>query len=347
MSGGSDDATRDPGGPHTDRGPRVFRHTPVMLAEVVALFAAVPPGVVIDATVGGAGHSEAILDARDDLTVLGIDRDPHAIDEATRRLRRFGGRARVVRGRFADMTDAVRELDVDHVSGVLMDLGVSSPQLDHPERGFSHSNEAVPDLRMDPDQPFSALDVVNGYSAAELADVIRRYGEERYAGRIAHNIVAGRPIESTTRLAGIVAESIPAPARRKGGHPARRTFQALRVETNDELGQLADALDEAIDLLLPGGRAVVISYHSLEDRIVKERFRRAETGDCRCPPGLDCVCGARPRIKLLGRRARPASAEEIERNPRSRSAKRRAVEALPLDDAEMLPLGGEQRGAAS
>jgi len=219
-------------------------------------------------------------------------------------------------------------LGEEGVAGVLFDLGVSSPQFDRAERGFSYRHDAPLDMRMDRTQDRNARDVVNDYAAAELAGVLYRYGDERFSRRIADAVVAHRPIETTHELAEIVRDAIPAPARRTGGHPAKRTFQALRIEVNDELEALAGALDQAIDLLLPGGRCVVLSYHSGEDRIVKDRFRRAETGGCICPPGLDCVCGATPKVKLLRRSAQKATAAEVERNPRAASARRRAVESV-------------------
>lgn len=305
-----------------------FQHVPVMLDDIVALFAPVPPGLIVDGTLGGAGHAQAILDSRPDLRLLGIDRDASALAVAKKRLERFGDRVSFHHGRFDQMTEAVRALGEDHVSGVLLDLGVSSPQFDQADRGFSYRFDAPLDMRMDTTQTLSAYDVVNGYTAEDLAEVLHRYGDERFSRRIAKQIVGARPIETTTELAEVVANAIPAPARRKGGHPAKRTFQAIRIEVNDELSALSNALDQAIDLLLPGGRCVVLSYHSGEDRIVKDRFRRAETGGCVCPPALDCVCGAEPQVRQLKRGGQKASAEEIEANPRAASVRRRAVESV-------------------
>lgn len=315
--------------------PDAFLHLPVMLDDVLGLLAPIPSGLVIDATLGGAGHAVAILESRSDVRLLGIDRDADALAAAGRRLARFGDRVRLHHGRFDEMTDVVRSLHDDGmtegVTGVLFDLGVSSPQLDRGERGFSYRADhadAPLDMRMDRRQERSAHNVVNEYSAADLADVLDRYGDERFARRIATAIVAQRPINTTGELADIVRDAIPAPARRTGGNPAKRTFQALRIEVNDELEALTGALDQAIDLLLPGGRCVVLSYHSGEDRIVKDRFRRAETGGCVCPPGLDCVCGAEPKVRLLKRGAQKATAAEIEANPRAASVRRRAVESV-------------------
>ncbi|MGH9270951.1 MAG: 16S rRNA (cytosine(1402)-N(4))-methyltransferase RsmH, partial [Ilumatobacteraceae bacterium] len=250
-----------------------FDHVPVMRDEIVAVFSTVPPGVVVDATVGGGGHSEAVLASRDDLSVLGIDRDPDAVAAATVRLAVFEPRFRAVHGRFVDHVAGQSD-----ISGALFDLGVSSPQLDRPERGFSYRTDGPLDMRMDPTTSPSAADIVNGYAAEELARVLRHYGDERFAARIARAIVAARPIESTGQLAAIVTDAIPAATRRRGGHPAKRTFQAIRVEVNAELDQLPTALDAAIEATAPTGRIAVLSYHSGEDRIVKDRFRRA-TGD--------------------------------------------------------------------
>lgn len=309
---------------------RAFTHVPVALDRVVELLRVVPDGLVVDATLGGAGHAAALLDAHPGVRLLGLDRDEDAVEVATSRLARFGDRATVRHARFDEMRAIVRSLGEEGVIGVLFDLGVSSPQLDRSERGFSYRHEAPLDMRMDRTQERTAADVVNGLSADALAHVIDRYGDERFARRVASAIVAHRPIETTTQLADIVRDAIPAATRRRGGHPAKRTFQAIRIEVNEELSVLADGIDQAIDLLLPGGRAVVLSYHSGEDRLVKERFRRAATGGCVCPPGLDCVCGATPTVQFV-RGAKHASAAEVEANPRASSVRLRAVEALPRD----------------
>jgi 16S rRNA (cytosine1402-N4)-methyltransferase len=298
-----------------------------MRDEVVAVFGPVPPGVVVDATVGAGGHSEGILESRDDLRVLGLDRDPDALEEASRRLARFGERFATYRCRFDDLPQAMAAHDVEHLSGALFDLGVSSPQLDRPERGFSYRQEGPLDMRMDPDARWSASDVVNGYDEAELRRIIRKYGDERFASRIAAAIVAARPIETTTQLAAIVTGAIPAPARRTGGHPAKRTFQAIRIEVNGELEALAPAIDAAIDAVVPGGRIAVLSYHSGEDRIVKEQFRVA-TGVCECPPDLPCVCGAVQTVRLVRGVPRTPSREEQAANPRAASARLRVAERI-------------------
>jgi 16S rRNA (cytosine1402-N4)-methyltransferase len=314
-----------------------FEHEPVMVSEIVELFAPVPTGTVVDATVGGAGHARALLEAHPHLGVAGLDRDPAAVAVATERLAPFGDRATVTHARFDGMARAVADLGLDVVSGVLFDLGVSSPQLDRADRGFSHRFDASLDMRMDTTTGITAADVVNGYDEAELARVLRDLGDERYARRIARSIVANRPITTTAQLAEIVRDAIPAPARRTGGHPARRSFQAVRIEVNAELEILPGALDQAMALLAPGGRCVVLAYHSGEDRIVKERFRNAATGGCTCPPGLPCQCGAVPTVRLLKRGAWKPSAAEVERNPRAESARLRAVEKLPAASPDATP----------
>lgn len=322
--------------------PGEFIHVPVMLERVVEVFADVPRGLIVDGTVGGAGHALALLEARDDIWLLGLDRDPDACAAAARRLDRFSGRARIVRARFDAVGPSAREAARDWrvpIVGVLLDLGVSSPQLDRPERGFSYRHEAPLDMRMDPDQRFSAADVVNSYDESALARILLEHADERYARRIAGAIVAARPLRTTTELASVVREAIPAPARRRGGHPAKRTFQAIRIEVNDELRVLRDALVAAIDILDPAGRAAVISYHSGEDRIVKAAFRQALTGGCICPPELPCACGAVPLVRTVGRQGMRPTAGEIERNPRAESARLRVVEKLPPPEAA-APRGG-------
>ena len=308
---------------------RLFEHRPVMLEEVVDLLRPAPEGVYLDATLGGAGHAAALLDAAPQLSLVGLDQDPAAVAAATSVLARFGPRARVVRARFDQAGPILDSLGVDRLAAALFDLGVSSPQLDRPERGFSYRGEGALDMRMDPDAPLRADDVVNGWDEADLARLFRAHGEGRFARRIAARIVAARPLRSTTELAAVVRDAIPAAARRTGGHPARRVFQALRVTVNDELGVLPGALDAVLARLAPGGRLAVLAYHSGEDRIVKDRFRAAATGGCVCPPGLPCVCGATPTVRLLTRGgARKPAAAEVAINHRAESARLRAVEAL-------------------
>ncbi len=305
-----------------------FAHEPVLIQQIAELFAPVPPGTIIDGTVGGGGHARRLLESLPHLEVLGLDRDEEALEAARNALAPFGSRARLRKARFDRLSDVMRDEGIDNVSGVLLDLGVSSPQLDRPSRGFSYRSDGPLDMRMDRTQQRTAATVVNEYDEAELARVLSEYGDERFATRIAHAIVAARPISTTGELAAIVRDAIPAATRRRGGHPARRTFQALRIEVNDELRILPSTLEQAIDVLVPRGRCAVLSYHSGEDRIVKRVFRDAETGGCTCPPGLPCSCGAVPRVRLLKRGAWKVSAAEVARNPRAESARLRAVEKL-------------------
>ena len=311
-----------------------FNHRPVMRDEIVATFAPVPPGVVLDATLGGGGHSEALLDSRPDLSILGIDRDPVALAAAEERLERFGPRAMTFRGRFDELATAMTMHSVTELSGALFDLGVSSPQLDVADRGFSYRNDGPLDMRMDTDAEWSADDVVNGYDERRMSDLIARYGDERFAKRIAKAIVAARPIESTTQLAAIVTSAIPAPARRTGGHPAKRTFQAIRIEVNAELDAIPDAIDSAVEALVPGGRIAVLAYHSGEDRIVKSRLREAETGGCECPSDLPCVCGAIKTVRIVRGVPKRPGVQEQAANKRATSARFRVAEKLPPEPTE-------------
>lgn len=309
-----------------------FEHEPVMVDEIVDLFGPVPPGTIVDATVGGAGHAAALLDALPQVRVAGLDRDPDAVEAAATRLARFGDRASVHHARFDRIGAVVRDdLGLDGLSGALFDLGVSSHQLDEGDRGFSHRFDAALDMRMDPTTGRTAADVVNTYTVEQLVELLQRYGDERHATRIARAVVAARPIDSTSRLVEVIRDAIPAPARRTGGHPATRSFQALRIEVNEELDVLQPALEAAIDLLVPGGRCVVLAYHSGEDRIVKATFREAATGGCTCPPQLPCGCGAVPTVRLLKRGSWKPTEHEIARNRRSESARLRAVEKLAAD----------------
>ena len=321
-----------PGGPsgeHPGARPAAFTHQPVMVEEVTELFGPVPPGTVVDATVGGAGHAEALLERHDHLRLVGLDRDVDAVAAASRRLERFGTRARVVHARFDRLAGLVADLGLGPLSGVLFDLGVSSPQLDRVDRGFSYRSDAPLDMRMDRTQDLTAATVVNEYDERRLVRLLRDHGDEPHAPRIARAIVRHRPLATTDQLAEVVRAAIPAAARRHGGHPARRSFQAIRIEVNGELDVLPPALDAAIDATLPGGRVAVLAYHSGEDRLVKEHFRRAVTGGCTCPPRLPCVCGARPRGRLVHRASRPARPAELAANRRAESARLRALELLP------------------
>lgn len=306
---------------------REFRHDPVMVDEVTEALAETPQGVVVDATVGGGGHAEALLRASTRHRVIGLDRDPAAVAAASARLAPFQARAEVVRARFDALGEVLGRLAPgEPVSGVLFDLGVSSPQLDDASRGFSYRFDAPLDMRMDPDDEVHAAAIVNGWPAQALAALFAEHGESRYARRIADAIVKGRPIGSTAELAELVRASLPGAARKGGGHPAKRVFQALRVAVNDELELLPIALETALAALQPGGRAVVLSYHSGEDRCTKRVFAEAAAGWCRCPAGLPCVCGAVPAVRLLTRGARMPSSAEIEANPRAKSARLRIAE---------------------
>ena len=293
-------------------------HLPVMVAEVVELFLPVTDGVIVDATFGGGGHSRALLDRLGGgVRVLGIDRDSDAIERVTPH-----ERLAIAQGNFGDMSEVLERNGIIAISGVLFDFGVSSYQLDVASRGFSYRNDGPLDMRMGPDARQSAFDLVNEADQNELSRIIGRLGEERFAGRISRAIVSARPIHTTSDLAEIIRHAIPAATRRTGGHPARKTFQALRMAVNDELTAISAGLDQAIDALAPGGRCVTIAYHSLEDRIVKRRFR---TGAGRVeqegPP-------VEPTIELIELTRKPIwpSEAEIERNPRARSARLRAVE---------------------
>src|SRR4051794_4185328 len=305
-----------------------------MANEVVELLLPVPTGVVVDMTVGGGGHARRILEARPDLHLLGIDRDPVAVDAAGASLGPFGERARIVHGGFEEVAHIVGSTgsagkSEGKIVGILFDLGVSSPQLDRPVRGFSYWADAAPlDMRMDSKQSLTAETVVNDYAESELASLIARNGEERYARRIAHEIVAARPLTTTGDLVEAIKRGIPAPARRRGGHPARRTFQAIRMEVNQELPNLADGLDESVHLVGPGGRVLVLAYHSLEDRMVKRRFDEWTGRNVETPPKLPVAPASDATARLVTRRALRPSAEEIAANPRAESARLRAAERL-------------------
>ena len=310
-----------------------FVHESVMLNEILEVFASMNNGVFLDATLGGAGHSVAILQAHPELRLLGIDQDDVALEAASHVLSQAdcGGRATLRRARFDSLATVIAEEGIGSLAGALFDLGVSSPQFDVAERGFSYRFDAPLDMRMDRSQSFSAEDVVNGYETDALARMLRLNADERFADRIAKAIVASRPIRSTTHLSDVVSSAIPAPARRRGGHPAKRTFQAIRIEVNSELSILPIALRDAIAALAPGARLAVLSYHSGEDRIVKAVMRTAETGDCSCPPNLPCGCGAIRTVKRI-RVSREASKSEQLTNPRSTSARLRVVEKLSIKE---------------
>jgi len=311
--------------PATKEGP--FAHVPVMLAEVSALFEPLMEGVFLDATVGAGGHARALLEMSPRRRLVAIDRDPSAVAAASAVLSGFGERATVVKARFDDLGDVLTSLGVSGIAGALFDLGVSSPQLDRADRGFSYRSDAPLDMRMDPTGGPTAADLLASLSEAQLTGLFALHGEARFARRIARAIVEARPVTTTTQLAEIVSRSVPAAARRRG-HPARRVFQALRAAVNEELDVLRPALEVAIDALVPGGRIAVISYHSGEDRIVKETFAAGATGGCNCPPGLPCGCGAQPWLALLKRGSRRPGEAETSANPRARSARLRAAERI-------------------
>lgn len=297
-------------------------HVPVLTDQIVAAFAAIDPRIVLDATFGGGGHSRALLAALPELRVIAIDRDPDAAVSAT-------GLARVSlhRADFRDLESVLAKEATDELDGAVFDLGVSSHQLDVGERGFSYRSPGPLDMRMGPDARFDAGHLVNDLDRVELARIIRRFGEEHFADRIAGAIVASRPVRDTAHLAEVIAGAVPARAR-DHGHPARRTFQALRIAVNDELAALDAALDAALRVLRRGGRIAVISYHSLEDRIVKRRFVAGAVG-CTCPPELPiCACGGTAELRLVPRKALRPTEHEVEANPRARSARLRIAEKL-------------------
>ena len=309
-----------------------FSHIPVLLDETLALLAPERGGIFVDGTLGGGGHAEAVLTRLPDSgRLIGIDRDWDAVHAAGDRLKDHGSRFTALHGNFFEMRALLTEIGVTGVNGILLDLGVSSHQLDTLERGFSYKSDAPLDMRMDQTAQLTARGVVNTYSEAELARVIWEYGEERFSRRIAERICRAReqyPIETTLQLMQIVRDAIPAKYRNEQQHPARRTFQALRIEVNDELKGLDRAVEDACDLLQKGGRLCIITFHSLEDRIVKQAFRRFEH-PCTCPPSAPiCICGKVPKAKILTKKPLTASPEEEARNSRSTSAKLRCMEKI-------------------
>ena len=308
-----------------------FEHVPVLFNEVMEALNIRPDGIYVDGTVGGGGHSSGICQRlTGGGTLIAVDRDREALAAAEQRLAEYSCEKRFVHANYSD-TKAIAEAAGGKVSGILLDLGVSSYQLDNPERGFSYMQDAPLDMRMDDSDRMTAYDIVNGYSREDLTRIIRDYGEERWASRIAEFIVkdrTGSPIDSTGRLTEIIKAAIPAKARRTGPHPAKRTFQAIRIEVNDELGHLKEAVSSLPDLLESGGRIAVITFHSLEDRIVKTEFER-RLDPCTCPKEFPvCVCGKVADVKRVTRKPVIPSDEETESNPRARSAKLRVLEKL-------------------
>jgi len=306
-------------------------HEAVMTEEVVELFRPLHQGLIIDATFGGGGHSRSLFDALgSNLRILAFDRDPDAVQhaEALRSVAGIGERLQIVNRNYRFLEEVLSEENIEGFDGALFDLGLSSHQVEEGTRGFSYRLSGPLDMRMGPDSPHTAAELVNEWPEADLARVIRSYGEEPFATRIARAIVAARPIDDTVRLAEIVRAAIPAATRRTGGHPARRTFQALRIAANDELRALEQGLESALRRLWPGGRCAVISYHSLEDRVVKRRFVAGATG-CTCPPDFPvCVCKNTAELRLLTRKPLRPTAKEVTANPRARSARLRAVEKV-------------------
>lgn len=305
-----------------------FEHIPVLLNEVIEGLNINPDGIYADGTLGGAGHSSEILKRLSNKgRLIGIDQDEEAIRAATDKIGR-DDRVDIVRANYVKMPEALQELGINMVDGILLDIGVSSHQLDTPDRGFSYKSDAPLDMRMDQRQSITAADIVNGYEERELFRVIRDYGEEKFAQNIAKHIVAARaagPIKTTYELNEIIKASIPA-RMRQDGHPSKRTYQAIRIECNRELEVLKDSIDRMIDILKPGGRLAIITFHSLEDRIVKNAFRLAEN-PCTCPPNFPkCVCGKVSKGKVIGRKPVTATEEELEVNSRSKSAKLRIFE---------------------
>lgn len=306
-----------------------FKHIPVMLEPCMELLGLDrhPDGVFVDGTLGGGGHTQEIL-SRTRGKVLGIDRDWEALRAAGERLAPFGDRFVPLHGNYANIASLLHEAGYDSMDGMLMDLGVSSYQLDNPERGFSFHTDAPLDMRMDQTAPLTAEIVLNTYSEKELARIISLYGEEKWAVRIAKFIVAARPLHTTMDLVRVIDAAVPAAERRKVSHPARRTFQAIRIEVNSELSLVEPALRDAVSCLKPGGRLVVITFHSLEDRIVKQTFHNLQY-PCTCPPKAPvCICGKKPQGFVVTRKPVLPTEEECEINPRSHSAKVRAFEKI-------------------
>lgn len=311
-----------------------FHHISVLLNECIDNLNITPDGIYVDGTMGGGGHSLEIAKRLTTGRLICIDQDPNAHEAAGKRLAEYKDRITFVRDNFGNIANILDSLGIEKIDGMLLDIGVSSHQLDEAERGFSYQQDAPLDMRMNPDRLFSAYDVVNGYDEDELDRVIFTYGEERWARRIAQFIVKEReakPIETTGELVDIIKKAVPKGARKDGPHPAKRTFQAIRIEVNGELEVLQRAIDDVAARLAVGGRLCIITFHSLEDRIVKEAFRKQEN-PCICPPQFPvCVCGKKPLGRVITRKPILPSKEELEENPRSRSAKLRVLEGVSQD----------------
>ena len=307
-----------------------FKHKSVLLNETIDGLNIKPDGIYVDGTLGGGGHAyEVCRRLGEKGSIVGIDQDAAAIEAASARLKDFGEKVTIVRSNYCDMKSKLHELGIDKVDGIVLDLGVSSYQLDTAERGFSYREDAPLDMRMDTRQKMTARDIVNDYTEADLYRVIRDYGEDKFAKNIAKHIVQARavkPVETTAELSEIIRASIPMKFQKKSGHPAKRTFQAIRIELNRELDVLRDSLDDMIDRLNPGGRLCIITFHSLEDRIVKSAFRKNEN-PCTCPPDFPvCVCGKKSKGSIITKKPILPSEEELEYNSRSKSAKLRIFE---------------------
>lgn len=306
-----------------------FKHISVLLEETIEQLNIKPEGIYVDGTLGGGGHSYEIAKRLTTGRLIGIDQDEAAIKAAGARLAEFGDRVTIVRSNYSNMKQVLKDLSIDRVDGILLDLGVSSYQLDTPERGFSYKEDAPLDMRMDTRNELTAKDIVNNYSEMELFHIIRDYGEDNFAKNIAKHIVRRReekPLETTFELIDAIKAAIPMKIRMAGGHPAKRTFQAIRIELNRELEVLRETLSDMIELLEPEGRLCIITFHSLEDRIVKVSFKQSEN-PCTCPPNFPvCVCGKTPKGKVISRKPILPSEEELENNSRSKSAKLRVFE---------------------
>ena len=308
-----------------------FAHKTVLLHETVDMLNVKPDGIYLDGTLGGAGHSLEICKRLTTGRLIGVDRDTVALEAAKKRLEAHLEKVTLVHSNFSELGAILDSLDIACVDGMLFDLGVSSPQLDDGERGFSYMADAPLDMRMDREQSLTAYEIVNNWPREELKSILYEYGEERYAPQIAaaiERVRTDRPIETTLELVDIIRSAMPASALREKQHPAKRSFQAIRIAVNDELGAVRQGMEAAIDHLKPGGRLAVITFHSLEDRIVKNVFQDAAKG-CTCPPSFPvCVCGRKPKIRILTKKPIIATREEVEENPRSRSAKLRVAERV-------------------
>ena len=308
-----------------------FHHVSVLLDECIDGLNIKPDGIYVDGTLGGAGHSSCIAAKLTTGRLIGIDRDPVALRAAGERLKPYADRVTLVHSNFCEIRQVLEDLNIDGVDGILLDLGVSSPQLDDGARGFSYMADAPLDMRMNSEDALTAYTVVNTWSQEELKRILYTYGEERYSPQIAAAICRRReekPIETTLELVDIIRSAMPAAALREKQHPAKRSFQAIRIAVNDELGSVEKVMRDAIPALNPGGRLAIITFHSLEDRIVKQGMADAAKG-CTCPPNFPvCVCGKKPKVKIIGRKPITSTEEELERNPRARSAKLRVCEKI-------------------